>query len=65
MIVTIFSIIGIILGLIVAIAVLFVIVAIIKIVFGGIFFMGGFVLKTICSWIFWALAIVICIGLIL
>lgn len=61
----IFGIIGIILGLIVAIFVLFIIVAIIKIVFGGIFFMGGFVLKTICSWIFWVIAIVICIGLIL
>lgn len=65
MISLIFSIIGILFGLVATIFLLFIIVGAIKLVFGGLFFMGGFILKFIGQVIFWVIAILVCGSLIL
>lgn len=62
---TIFGIIGSLVGIFIIIFILFIVIGILKLFFGSLAFMGGFIIKTIFSWIFWILVIIICIALVL
>lgn len=64
MIELIFGIIALLGGLFVTLLILFIVVGLLKVFFGSIAFMGGFVLKAIGSFIFWCIAIFVILCLI-